>query len=326
MGLDLSMLDDAPLGVIPTNQIGTVLALRLEEVEEDLDQPRRVFDPDELDSLAAAIRLRGVQAPIIVRPKVGGFYQIVHGARRYRASKLAGNDTIPAIVQADVRLFDGYSQITENRQRADLTPMEIARFVEKCQTAGDSKGHIAEQLGMTAASVTYHLTLLSAAAPILAAYEQGRVKGAEQVYALQRLYEKDPEAVEHFLESSDELTKRRIRDLTVTINGRTTQGAAVITDTHRKEPASHPTTASDTATASRSGPSVNGKLSSPEKSHPMRFKRPVLRATYDGQAVSLQLFRRPSSPGYAFVTYEHEGDEKEIELALLSNLVLTEGA
>jgi ParB family chromosome partitioning protein len=303
-----------------------VLALRLDEVEEDPDQPRQVFDPDELDRLAAAIRQRGVQAPIIVRPKIGGIYRIVHGARRYRASKLAAQDTIPAIVQADVRRFDGYSQILENLQRTDLTPMEIARFIEKRQTAGDNKGYIAEQLGMTAASVTYHLALLNAAEPVLAAFMQGRVRGAEQVYVLQRQYEKDPVAVERFLESADELTKRMIRDLTAAINGETTQGDKVMTDSPTKEPTSGSTGGSDTHAASASSLSVRGKSSSQEQSDPTRLRRPVLQATYDGQAVLLQLFRRPSSRGYGFVKFEHDGDEEEIELALLSNLTLTDGA
>lgn len=321
MGLDLSMLDDAPLGVIPANQIGTVLALRLDEVEEDPDQPRQVFDPDELDSLAATIRLRGVQAPIIVRPKVGGMYRIVHGARRYRASKLAGQTTIPAIVQADVRRFDGYSQILENLQRADLTPMEIARFIEKRQTAGDSKGHIAEQLGMTAASLTYHRALLNAAEPILTAFLQGRVTGAEQVYQLQRLYEREPTAVESFLASADELTKRMIRDLTATINGKTTPGDKMMTDSPMKESQSGSTGGRDphAATTNRTKSSVL------DQSDPTRLRRPILQATYDGQTVVLQLFRRPSSPGHAFVKYEHDGDEEEIELASLSNLTLTDG-
>jgi len=326
MGLDLSMLDDAPLGIVPANQVDVVLALRLDEVEEDADQPRRKFDAEDLESLAASIRQRGVQAPIIVRPKAAGLYRIIHGSRRYRASKLAGKDTIPAIVKANVRLFDDYSQIIENRQRADLTPMEIAHFIEKRQKAGDSKGRIAEQLGMTAPSVTYHLTLLSAAEPILAAFSAGRITGAEQVYLLQRLYEKDPSAIECFMASADEVTKRMIRDLTAAINGNAINGEVTTTDSHTTEAASGSLDIDNMRAISTDGSSVRRKSRLVEPADPTRFRRPALRATYDSQAVILLLFRRPRSPGYAFVKYEHDGGEEEVELARLSNLMLVEGA
>ncbi len=219
MALDLSMLDDAPLNTVPANQIGAVIALRLDEVEEDPDQPREVFDPEALESLAASIRRRGLQAPIIVRPKARGLYRIVHGARRYRASKLAGKDTIPAIIQTDLRQFDSYSQVLENLERADLTPMEIAHFIEKRQAAGDSKAHIAEQLGMKRGVVTWHLALLNAAEPIRHAFDAGRLSSAEQVYALQLLHDKDPEKVETFIASCEEITRRMVRDLGTAING-----------------------------------------------------------------------------------------------------------
>ncbi|MDN7183285.1 ParB N-terminal domain-containing protein [Caballeronia sp. SEWSISQ10-4 2] len=72
MALDLSVLDDAPRGVVVANQIGIVLALRLDEVEEDPDQPRQVFSPRELEWLADSIRERRVQTPIVVRPRTAG--------------------------------------------------------------------------------------------------------------------------------------------------------------------------------------------------------------------------------------------------------------
>ena len=331
MGLDLSMLDDAPLGIVPANQVDVVLALRLDEVEEDAEQPRQKFDAEELESLATSIRQRGVQAPIIVRPKAAGIYRIIHGSRRYRASKLAGKDTIPAIVKANVRLFDDYSQIVENQQRANLAPMEIAHFIRKRQGAGDSNKVIAQQLCMIPASVTWHLALLSAAEPILMAFQEGRITGAEQVYHLQRLYEQQSQAVEAFLATSPDITQRMIRDLSTAIAGET--GATEDTKQQPDIPdmpitARDPNSNSDMAASASSG--VHAKTAISRKSadslNPTRFKRPALRATYDDQTVILQLFRRPSSPEYAFVTYEHDGDEEEVELALLSGCMLIEGA
>jgi ParB family chromosome partitioning protein len=334
MALDLSMLDDAPFGTVPANQIGAVLALRLDEVEEDPDQPRQVFDVEQLESLAAAIRQRGVQSPIIVRPKAGGVYRIVHGARRYRASKLAGLATIPAIVQADVRRFDDYSQILENLQRADLKPMEIAQFIRKRQSAGDSNKVIAQRLCMIPASVTWHLALLDAAEPILTAFHAGRLTGAEQVYHLQKLYEQRPEAVDTFLASSSDITQRMIRDLGSAISGKTTGGEGemhLINKTGRslQSPAvvqrdDGQSSTSDSASQKEGeAPAGAGKA---VRSDPARFRHPVLRAMYDTQPVVLQLFRRPTSPGWAFVIYEGDGDEEEVELALLSDWTLSEGA
>ncbi len=101
--LDLSVLDDVPRGALAANQIGIVLTLPLDKVEEDPGQPRQIFSLPELEQLADSIRERGVQTPIVVRPSAAGgaMHRIVHGARRYRASKLAGSVTIPAIIQAD---------------------------------------------------------------------------------------------------------------------------------------------------------------------------------------------------------------------------------
>lgn len=326
MALDLSMLDDAPLGAVPANQIGAVLALRLDEVEEDPNQPRQVFDAGELESLAAGIRQRGVQAPITVRPRTHGVYRIVHGARRYRASKLAGLATIPAIVQADVRRFDDYSQILENLQRADLKPMEIAHFIRKRLGAGDSKVDIAQQLGMKPAVVTWHLALLDAAEPILAAFHEGRIAGAEQVYVLQRLYDKAPEVVDAFLTSAPEVTKRMIRELAATMGDDASEGETTVNEPDTRpfaSPAAGPTIDDK---SSENGRSARVKPASSVPSDTPRFKKPVLRARYDGQVVRLQLFRRAASAGWAFVMYEQDGDEEEVELARLSDWSLTEGA
>ncbi len=95
---DLSQFDKAPT-FAPDNQIGVVLSLPLANVIEDPTQPRTEFDAEELTKLSQDIARRGVQAPIAVRPAVEGIYQIIHGARRFRASGMAGLPTIPASVQ-----------------------------------------------------------------------------------------------------------------------------------------------------------------------------------------------------------------------------------
>ena len=171
---DLSQFDKAPT-FAPDNQIGVVLSLPLANVIEDPTQPRTEFDAEELTKLSQDIARRGVQAPIAVRPAVDGIYQIIHGARRFRASGLAGLLTIPAIVQADEEAFDDYSQVLENTQRDNLTPLDIARFIQKRKALGESNSQIARNLSEKPEWVTYHLALIDMPPEIQQAYDAGQV-------------------------------------------------------------------------------------------------------------------------------------------------------
>ena len=109
---------------------GRLRDLPLEEIHPNPDQPRKHFDEDALRSLADSIRERGVLQPIIVRPNATGGYQLVAGERRWRAAQLAGEPTIPALVDANV---DGAGSLElaliENVVREDLTPIEEARTI-----------------------------------------------------------------------------------------------------------------------------------------------------------------------------------------------------
>lgn len=336
MALDLSVLDDAPRGVVVANQIGIVLALHLDEVEEDPDQPREVFSPRELEWLADSIRERGVQTPIVVRPRAagGGMHRIIHGARRYRASKLAGSDTIPAIVQGDTRRFDDYSQIVENLQREDLKPVEIAQFIRKRQAAGERNGEIARQLGVRPEFVTWHLALFSASAPVLGAFHEGRIAGAQQVYRLNLLHERAPERVQALLASAVEITQRMIAELSAEIDGRARStdadapGGQVVRNTIHASL----NEAADRSTVSRCGTGTRFQSAEAGQGNnafavaldPDRLDRPVLRARHADRDVTVQLFRRPRAPGRVFV-YADDGRADDVELAALSELVLAEG-
>lgn len=99
--------------------------IKLEEITPDPDQPRRVFDEDALNEMAASVREHGILQPIVVTPRAGG-YQIVAGERRFRASRLAGVDKIPALVRT---LNDQHKlelSLIENLQRKDLNVLETA--------------------------------------------------------------------------------------------------------------------------------------------------------------------------------------------------------
>jgi ParB family chromosome partitioning protein len=129
-------------------------------------QPRLSYDEDSLTELADSIRERGVLQPILVRP-VGHEYELIAGERRWRASKLAGRETIPAIVVE----FDDQTalevSIIENLQREDVSPLEeAAMFRKMTQTFDYSVRQLAQKIGKDKGYVENRLRLTDAPADI----------------------------------------------------------------------------------------------------------------------------------------------------------------
>jgi ParB family transcriptional regulator, chromosome partitioning protein len=129
-------------------------------------QPRLSYDEDSLTELADSIRERGVLQPILVRP-VGHDYELIAGERRWRASKLAGRETIPAIVVE----FDDQTalevSIIENLQREDVSPLEeAAMFRRMTQTFDYSVRQLAQRIGKDKGYVENRLRLTDAPADI----------------------------------------------------------------------------------------------------------------------------------------------------------------
>ncbi len=120
----------------------------VDRIQPNPVQPRLVFEETALNELAASIREHGVLQPILVRPAGHNTYQIVAGERRWRASKLAGLETIPALIEViddDTALEIA---IIENLQREDLTPLdEAAMYDRMVREHGYSIRKLAEKLG-----------------------------------------------------------------------------------------------------------------------------------------------------------------------------------
>ena len=145
----------------------------IELLRRNPDQPRRSFNDEELDELAASIREKGILQPILVRPAPGapGEFQIVAGERRWRAAQKAGLHEVPILVRAFDDLDVLEIGIIENVQRADLNPLEeatgyrtlIDRFGRTqdavATTVGKSRSHVANLLRLLnlPASVRDHL-------------------------------------------------------------------------------------------------------------------------------------------------------------------------
>ena len=116
----------------------------VELIQPNPSQPRRNFDEDSLVALSESIRARGLLQPIVVRPLAGGTYELVAGERRLRAVRLAGLETVPALVrdtEDDERLE---LALAENMAREDLNPIEEARA---CATLVEDLGLTKEEVG-----------------------------------------------------------------------------------------------------------------------------------------------------------------------------------
>ncbi len=137
-----------------------VKELKISSIEPNPDQPRENFRENELEELAGSIRENGILQPIVVRRK-DGKYQLVVGERRLRASRLAGKDTIPALVR-DINDEDSLKfALLENLQREDLNPLEEAGGYEALKRDfGFSTKEIGKMLGKSRSAVTNTIRLL----------------------------------------------------------------------------------------------------------------------------------------------------------------------
>jgi ParB/RepB/Spo0J family partition protein len=144
-------LSPAIVSLLSSDSSGRTVGVRVipvDRIESNPQQPRMIFDEAALTELASSIREHGVLQPILVRPLGNNRYQLVAGERRWRASREAGLDTIPALVE---ELDDDTSleiAIIENLQREDLSPLEEATMYDRMvREHGYSIRKLAEKLG-----------------------------------------------------------------------------------------------------------------------------------------------------------------------------------
>lgn len=149
--------------------------LPLSRIEANPDQPRKVFDDEALSGLANSIRIHGVLQPIVVRPS-GDKFQIVAGERRFRASKLAGLDSIPALIKDTSDPATLELALIENVQREDLTPLEEARGYAQLIDAYHLKQQEAsERLGLSRSALANKLRLLTLPGAVQLMLERGEL-------------------------------------------------------------------------------------------------------------------------------------------------------
>jgi ParB family chromosome partitioning protein len=148
--------------------------LPVDAIQPNPEQPRRVFEPAELERLSESIRRHGVLQPVVVR-RAGGGYELVVGERRWRAARAAGLATIPAVV-ADVAPAERLElALVENVQRRDLNPIELALAFQGLSDAGATQDEIGERVGLDRSSVANHLRLLELSRDLQQDLESGRL-------------------------------------------------------------------------------------------------------------------------------------------------------
>lgn len=154
----------------------TVQEIPLDEIRPNPYQPRKTFDDSSLRELADSIKLSGVFQPVILRKSTVKGYEIIAGERRVRASRLAGKETVPAIV----REFDETAMIEvailENLQREDLTPLEEAEGYQTLMNKLKlTQAEVAQRLGKSRPYIANHLRLLGLPQDVKVMLQEGAI-------------------------------------------------------------------------------------------------------------------------------------------------------
>lgn len=148
--------------------------LAVELIGPNAGQPRKRFDPEALQALADSIRETGLLQPVLVRPVAGGTYELVAGERRWRAARIAGLATIPALVRErdDAQTLE--VALIENMAREDLNPVEEARAVAALvEELGLTREQVGTRVGRSRVAVSNLLRLLDLPDEAIALIEDG---------------------------------------------------------------------------------------------------------------------------------------------------------
>lgn len=151
---------DALLPVADNFNQNEIRMIGVDNIYPNPDQPRQHFDEESIRLLADSIQTAGILQPLIVSETESG-YMIIAGERRYRAARLAGNDSVPCIIRDYTETQRMEASLIENLQREDLNPIDEARAIDKLiQDCGYTQESAAQKLGKSRPAVTNILRLL----------------------------------------------------------------------------------------------------------------------------------------------------------------------
>lgn len=348
--VDLSGLDNFNVSDLmsekPLATAGKALMIPLEKIVEDA-QVRKNMNPDALKELAASIREHGVKSPISVRSADdNGKYRINYGHRRFRASKMADKTAIPAFIDDE---HTDFHQVIENIHREELTPVEIAHFIQRRLEAGDKKSDIAKILGKPASYVSDHAAMLEMDPVILDLYEAGTCRSVQVLANLHRSHKKHPEKVKAFCRKiQGDLTAAQVRAFTerlkqpenphqeVKSQDSESQLAGYKPETEQsQEEAAAPLSVAqdDTQVPATTGEALLG-ISTEQKTaqgsieaqeDPNQLQNPAVQVQHGNRSARLVLDRKPSGKGKAWLRYDNDGSEIEAELIHVELVAIVEG-
>ena len=153
---------EAPVAQVAADPDRTLKELAVDLIQRGKYQPRRDMEPESLQELADSIKVQGVMQPIVVRPISDRKYEIIAGERRWRATQLAGLDTIPAVIRDVPDEAAIAMALIENIQREDLNPIEEAASLQRLQQEFDlTQQEVADAVGKSRSTVTNLLRLMS---------------------------------------------------------------------------------------------------------------------------------------------------------------------
>ncbi len=216
------------LGITEEDIQNGVYEVSLDDIFPNPDQPRKVFNEKALEELANSIKINGVIMPIVLQKCDDGKYMIIAGERRFRASKIAGNKTIPAIIKEyDERRIKEISLI-ENLQREDLNPIEAGNAMKQLMDDyGLTQEQLSERIGKSRSAVANTLRLLSLSEEVKTLVAEGKVSSGhaksivtlskeEQVKLAQRVVKeglsvRDVEKVVKDILNPDRKSKKKAR-------------------------------------------------------------------------------------------------------------------
>lgn len=152
-----------------------VYKININEIEPNKNQPRKSFEDEKIEELAESIKEHGIIQPIIV-VKRDGFYQIIAGERRWRASKRAGIKEIPAIIREDDDKTNKQISLIENIQRQDLNPIEEAIAIKNLMEEHNfTQEEIAKSLGKSRSGIANIVRILNLDENVQKLVEEGKL-------------------------------------------------------------------------------------------------------------------------------------------------------
>jgi ParB family transcriptional regulator, chromosome partitioning protein len=298
-------------------RFGGPLDLDMDLIDEDPRQPRTEDNPgfsdESLAELAASIALRNVKTPISVRdnPDAPGRFIINHGARRFRGSRRAGKTTIPGFIDNDYNEAD---QVVENLQRNELTAREIADYIGRELAKGIRKGEIAKAISKSPAFVTQHVTLLDLPDPIAGAFNAGRVRDVTVVNELVTAFKKKPKEVSGWLgDESQEITRGAVKLLREFLENKL-----------QHERANQDSDDGEGASGDDQG-DYDTEPKPENQVDPDKLRKAIVQVRHNRRPARLILNRRPPADGFAWLRYEDDGQEVEVNLAQVRLVALVEG-